>query len=758
MRNAALVAICVIVGATSGTFAQSTPPASSFIAVSPNVNVLRGIHDPIRGDALLQRQNEPVAAVSTRNPSHLMIAANDYRTVDLANDVGIGDVLVRLARHVKFAAEKVVARLLGRKETDVDGDEEVKKLEAGTEAWIGLYLSNDGGKSYSSFFMPGFPQDASVSGRSTPAYGRQAASDPVLASAPAGRFYLGAMVFDRDAVTKKPTFSQIVVSRFTDRNNSETGQNFHFDGMTVVDDGKVSGRRFLDKPAIVADIARDSSDPAACGPMYIGFTVFDDKEKDALDRSKILVSASSDCGATFSEPKRISHRSTLNQGVTLAIRPSDGALFATYRSFSENKIFVTSSLDGGRSFARSEIVSGPSPILAFDQPTLGSADGYSFRTNGFPTLAIDGKGSIFVAWQERLVPNGSPRIVLTSSANGKTWTPRRPVERSRCVADDAGAVVCGEGEVGPQVMPALAFSRGRLMLLFYEARAHHDDVKWVASQKTTYITGLDTELNVRVAQLDANGRGASMFVNHYDTDRDGNVIPMIAKYGGREYRAANRANLPMYAGGSSAFMGDYISLAPTMPFVPAMQPASTPDTTTNGSGNGNRNGNNRGRSGNGSGRRDEGDDDKEERDKDRRNHPPPTPFWRWATEPTDAPMPAFVAVWGDNRDVMFPEDHTTGAPRIDGPWWEYAPPGFGPCINPGIRNANVYSAFVSPRLAAGTPTSFKQLGIQRAFVLYVQNQTTDHKFYRLTIVDSPPAVNGSFVQVGSDQNVLDVEV
>ena len=167
---------------------------------------------------------------------------------------------------------------------------------------------------------------------------------------------------------------------------------------------------------------------------------------------------------------------------------------------------------------------------------------------------------------------------------------------------------------------------------------------------------------------------------------------------GREYRAANRPNLPMYAGGSKAFMGDYISIAPTTPFVPATSLAPAP-ITTNGRGNG----------------RDQ-DNDKAT---DKRPKTPPTPFWRWATEPTDTPTPAFVAVWGDNRDVVFPYHKTIGSPTLDGPWWEYAPPGFGPCINPGSRNANVYSAFVSPRLASGTPTSFKQLGIQRAFVLFV---------------------------------------
>jgi uncharacterized repeat protein (TIGR01451 family) len=725
-RKAVLAAILAVVCVSRAALAQA-PPASASIAVSPNVNVLRGVDDAVRGDALLQRQNEPVAAVSTRNPNHIMIAANDYRTVDIANDQGLGDTLTRVASNVKHAVDRLVATLLGRREHDIDGDEAIEKIEAGSgEAWIGVYLSNDGGKSYSSYFMPGYPDDSSVVGTATPAHGRAAASDPVLAAAPAGRFYLGAMVFDRDPVTKKPTFSQIVVSRFTDRNNSETGQNFHFDRMTLIDDGAISGRTFLDKPAIVADIARGSSDPAACGPVYIAYTVFDEREKDPLERSKILVASSKDCGVRFSGGVKISHRTVLNQGVSLAIRPSDGAVFAAYRSFSDNKIYITSSADG-HAFTPPQVISGPQPLNRFDQPSLDAANGYSFRTNAFPTIAIDGDDTIFVAWQERLVADGNPRIVITSSSNAKTWTTKHAVEATRCLPTAAGPPSCGEANVGPQVMPALSFSRGRLMLAFYEARAGIDNVKWVPLHKASYITGLDVQLGVRVAALDSTGTGASVAVSHYEADSTGQ-IPLISSYDGHDYRHVNRPNLPMYAAGTVPFMGDYIALAPTMPFVPADLPSAPAASST----------------------------------KPAKPNPPPPkpqksgPFWRWATEPTDGPTPAFVAAWGDNRDVVFPL--AGGTPKMDGPWSQYAPPGFGPCINPGSRNANVYSAFVSPRLIAGTPTSFKDLGIQRAFVLFVQNQTAVSKFYRLTIVDSPPGMDASFRQIGTDQNTRDVEV
>jgi hypothetical protein len=147
LRHVALAATiafgCSVAVAAVASADQAT---SNGMAVSPNVNVLRGIDDAVHGDALLQRQNEPVAAVSTRNPNHVFIAANDYRTVDLANDLGLGNTLTRLARHIRYGIARVVAALAGRRE--FEADEAMEKTEAGAEAWIGLYLSNDGGKSY----------------------------------------------------------------------------------------------------------------------------------------------------------------------------------------------------------------------------------------------------------------------------------------------------------------------------------------------------------------------------------------------------------------------------------------------------------------------------------------------------------------------------------------------------------------------------------------------------------------------------------
>src|SRR3954466_3773738 len=51
--------------------------------VGTNVNIITGVDDQFIGDLFRQRQNEPVLGISSVNPSHMMAAYNDYRTVDI---------------------------------------------------------------------------------------------------------------------------------------------------------------------------------------------------------------------------------------------------------------------------------------------------------------------------------------------------------------------------------------------------------------------------------------------------------------------------------------------------------------------------------------------------------------------------------------------------------------------------------------------------------------------------------------------------
>ena len=157
-----------------------------------------------------------------------------------------------------------------------------------------------------------------------------------------------------------------------------------------------------------------------------------------------------------------------------------------------------------------------------------------------------------------------------------------------------------------------------------------------------------------------------------------------------EQLQVNPPNLPMFKLGTAPFIGDYIDIAPAPAFVP-----------TAGGG------------------------------------------WAYNTAP-GAEFPLFHAVWTDNRDVRPPFADTNG----DGnPWNDYTPPtfagstaggdsGFDPaqqvpvCTagNAGSRNQNIYTARIGGGLLVGAPGNAKPLSptLQRGFVVFATNQTTDH--------------------------------
>jgi hypothetical protein len=141
-----------------------------------SVNMVSGTTLP-GGDPFLQRQNEPSVAVSTRNPQHLLAGANDYRTVDMA---GLPD------------------------------DEETG------DSWVGLFSSLDGGATWRSTLVPGYPQDGTPQGLASPVKGLKAAADPVVRAATHGLFYYGFIAFDREG-----SLGRLAVARFLDERPGE---------------------------------------------------------------------------------------------------------------------------------------------------------------------------------------------------------------------------------------------------------------------------------------------------------------------------------------------------------------------------------------------------------------------------------------------------------------------------------------------------------------------------------------------------------
>jgi len=379
-----------------------------------NVNMVSGDQLP-NGDPYLQRQNEPSIAVSTRNPLHLLAGANDYRTVDLKgdpNDTETGD------------------------------------------AWLGVFKSYDGGASWQSTLMPGYPQD---DGPYSPLFGFDAAADPTIRSGPYGLFFYSGIAFDRESGGDSVVF----VSRFVDNNNlvepdSPENSNLYLDPIrymeTTVIDAGTSGQ-FQDKPWIAVDIPRPENGGSKAiingqdlpvGNVYIVYAVFLGNMTTGNEHTKILFSKSSDYGNTWSKPIKLSESQHVNQGTTIAIDPKKGDIYVAWRRFAagkdSNAILYTKSTDFGNRFSKAKVVQEiPFP---FDQPTTAS----SFRTNALPAMTAGDSSNIFIAWAQRNgSPTGNSQIVL-STLNGGTgqWSDADPIEQSE----------------GHQIMPTLTYSAG----------------------------------------------------------------------------------------------------------------------------------------------------------------------------------------------------------------------------------------------------------------------------------------------------------
>ncbi len=466
------VAVCVV--ATVPTRAQVS---------GQNVNMVSGTNWT-NGDPFLQRQNEPSIAVSSRNSSHLLAGANDYRTVDLPGVLGI----------------------------DERGD-----------AWLGVFKSFDGGRTWQSTLLPGFPLDGSPQGQASPIHGFHAASDPTVRAGTNGLFYYTGLAFNRGGNVPK---SAVFVSRLIDLNNKENGDaTFESGSMTnlqprdtiryvdtaVVDRGGIAGTpgafTFLDKPWVAVDIPRSGATctisveedgknitqtiPAA--PVYMTYTSF--VGSGPLQVSMINFRRSLDCGATWSSPAVLSQNDepsgdAEHQGTVIAIDPSippsePATVYVAWRRFASATdpdappaIFLAKSADGGAHWGTAfPIVVFPSSCISkpagvgcpFDQIFTNT----SFRSNGYPALTVDSIGRVYVAWSQRDA-NGDGKIMMGIAPGG------RSIQSSSIAQVDIGPVVDDSGSAfsnlsgrGSQLMPSLSFAVGKLMLAYYDLRQDH---------------------------------------------------------------------------------------------------------------------------------------------------------------------------------------------------------------------------------------------------------------------------------------------
>ena len=736
-----------------------------------NVNMVSGRAWP-GGDPFGQRQNEPSIAVSSVNPQHLLAGANDYRTVDLT---------------LTTVADET------------------------SDAWLSLLRSLDGGATWQSVLHPGYPQNPSAANTKSPLYGLGAASDPVVRAGTNGLFYYSGIAFNRGTNVGK-----VFVSRLIDVNNQESSvaarpdeddpakflDPIKFIDTHVVDTG-TSGQ-FQDKPWVATDIPRKGAltcniavggktESFPGGNVYFAYATFTGSQQSS---SKVYFTRSLDCGQTWATPQKLSESNALNQGSTIAIDPTNGDVWVFWRRFAVpnqgDAIMMARSTNAGATFTKATVLVDLSAPTAppFDHPDSTT----SFRSEAFPAAAISvdgaGKSYVHVAWAQRLANatgTGESRIFITTF-DGRAWSTPQPADPGPFQEDDSSRSDCPGVQPCPylfahghQLMPALTFSQGRLMLLYYDSRLDH--ARRYYQPNPDFLT--DGRLFKEwLAPVGANPPGGDGLL-YDDFSKAPIFTPFIDDAGLADTRHTvdvRVAELPpgAFAPGSSAPTPASVRVT-NFPFgirsdAPAAVTAFDGTTTF--------------------AVEDATNPPTVHAYQQVQSNPPDLPMfaqgtlpfigdyidiqgpaftktvtgWAWNTAPV--PFPVFHAVWTSNQDVRGPPAGTNPATGKPYAWTNYTPPGSislqpdgsfaatpNPSCNPalsGMRDQNIYTSRITEGLLISSPQNVKSLDVPRAFVVQAQNTTNAELVVTLCLPGSgcagaPPAlpnVDVSFDNLG----------
>lgn len=280
------------------------------------------------------RQNEPAVAVDPRNIQVLIGSANDYCGV--YNDGN-----------------------------DVNG----APIPSGP-VWLGYYRSQDGGASFRSSLVPGYPGDTSP--YAAFAKVRTAgAGDPVIAWDGHGRVFMGSESSgDPDGSPK--TFGDVWVARFDNPggvNGNTLDDGKRFLGSVVVGKGSSAPNLlgvFHDKTAIEADRTGGRCD----GNVYFAWTRFTGGRI-----SNIYFVRSEDHGQTWSTPMNLTPREGNLQDADISVT-GNGNVYVTYdvgalRNGQPDGVEIVKSTDCGKTFGKSALVTTYEPYNAQDLTDQG---------------------------------------------------------------------------------------------------------------------------------------------------------------------------------------------------------------------------------------------------------------------------------------------------------------------------------------------------------------------------------------------------
>jgi hypothetical protein len=443
-------------------------------------------------------QNEPTLAIDPRNTSVWTAGSNDYCTVPTVGD-----------------------------------------------AWAGFYRSGDSGAHWTDSLLPGYSGDTSTEGTSSPLHtmvagGAIAAGDPVMSWDGKGNlFYMGNNfnrgILNGNSGTTRDNTGDVWVATYapTDASDSRTDGSKYVRTVILATNTFGLGS-FNDKTNLAAD--------PVTGNVYAAWSDFH-----GSGCNQILFSRSTDHGATFSPPLKISSGICSNQGPSIVIGPSGqvniGWQAGTGGAFSKapgavNGAGFVSSTNFGQTFSKARIVvaypafasgqfSGNGARECGDSP-FACPTGFTFPRFDLagPYLAADNvHGTLVMAFQVAQ-SSGQGQIEFAFSTNGGgTWS---------------SPALLAASTTGHQFFPYLVASGGRVSAIWYDSQG---DANYAPTRAPCNSASGQTSacLNVRYAESADGGKtwGASIQV----TDTPTNL------------------NYEQFGGRRVPFFGDYITVA-----------------------------------------------------------------------------------------------------------------------------------------------------------------------------------------------------
>src|SRR5256884_2644858 len=290
------------------------------------------------------RQNEPAVAVDPRNTSLLLGSSNDYCAV--------------YNRGIPAGAVGPI--------------------------WLGYYRSLDGGGSWTSSLVPGYPDDTSPYAALSQVR-TATAGDPVIAWDAHGRAFFGSESSGDPAGTAK-TFGDVFVARYRNPDGPDaadtTKDGLEYYGTTVVAHGSSAPNLlgvFHDKTSIEADRTGGSCD----GNVYFSWSRFNGSGANEI--YFVLLTAH---GVTVIQPMKIESSLKSLQFPDISVT-HNGHVYVTFRTFtsvgqSTDAIYIVKSTDCGKTFSPARQITTFIPNDAQDQsspepvPTQAIADDPAF--------------------------------------------------------------------------------------------------------------------------------------------------------------------------------------------------------------------------------------------------------------------------------------------------------------------------------------------------------------------------------------------